>query len=77
MTGKSGAWLGVCGVCGWQGRLHRLQRRGAHAFAVPLLAAPAAAFGVDDAGAAAAAAWVLLGHVNSDVKADPSGAGHV
>ena len=31
----------------------------AHLLAVPQLAAPTAAFGVDDAGAAAAAAWIF------------------
>ena len=35
------------------------ERRMAHLLAVPQLAAPTAAFGVDDAGAAAAAAWVF------------------
>jgi hypothetical protein len=32
----------------------------AHFFAVPLLATPATAFGVNDAGAGAAAAWVIV-----------------
>jgi len=36
------------------------QRRMAHLLAVPQLAAPIAAFGVDDAGAAAAAARVFI-----------------
>ena len=35
------------------------ERRTAHLLAVPQLAAPTAAFGVDDADAAAAAAWVF------------------
>jgi len=37
----------------------RGERRMAHLLAVPQLAAPTAAFGIDDAGAAAAAAWVF------------------
>ncbi|MBP0131804.1 MAG: hypothetical protein ITD31_00255 [Nitrosospira sp.] len=51
----------MCRFCGgvkkdrWGGS----QRRMAHLLAVPQLAAPTAAFGVDDAGAAAAAAWVF------------------
>ena len=35
-------------------------RREAHFFTVPLLATPAVAFAIDDAGAAAAAAWIVV-----------------
>ena len=44
------------------------QRGVAHFHAVPLLTTPAVALGVDDAGAAAAAAWVFVHSVLPEVN---------
>lgn len=54
--------FGLCGLGGRlkRGRVSRHGHRHAHFFTVPLLAAPAVALGVDDAGAGAAAAFVVL-----------------
>ena len=54
--------FGLRRLGGWLrgGRCSRHRHRHAHFFAVPLLAAPAVALGVDDAGAGAAAAFVVL-----------------
>jgi hypothetical protein len=48
-------WIGVLRL-GW--RWHRFGHE-THLLAIPALAAPAQAFGVDDASASAAAPWIV------------------